>query len=97
MKKLRFIAMLLLAGCLLVAPLSSARAQNAGQTKAGAAEEQIKALQAKAIEALLEARTSFFREYFADDVVIIHGTGAIVTKAQDIDNLQSGAWPRRKG
>jgi ketosteroid isomerase-like protein len=91
MKKLSSIAAAILAICLLAVPLASARGQKTGKAKAGSAEEQVKALQARAIEALLKADTSFFQKYFADDIVIIHGTGVAVTKAQDIQNLKSGA------
>ncbi len=88
MRKLSSTVAAILAVCLLVLPLASARGQ---ETKGGNAEEQLKALQTRAIEALLKSDTGFFEKYFADDIVIIHGTGAVVTKAQDIQNLKSGA------
>ena len=87
MKKVTIIvAAILTILCFLAAPLASALAQTSGS-----AEEQVKSLQVKAIEALLKSDTKFFDKYFADNIVIIHGTGAAVTKGQDIQNLKSGA------
>src|SRR5712692_4685768 len=59
----------------------------------GNVEEQIKALQAQLVQALLKGDTSFFEKYYADDVTIIHGDGKLSTKADDeeIKNLKSGA------
>ncbi len=91
MKKLSSTVAAILGVCLLALPLASARGQETAKAKGGNAEEQVKALQARAIEALLKSDTGFFEKYFADDIVIIHGTGAVVTKAQDIQNLKSGA------
>ncbi len=51
MKKLGFIAMVVLAGCLLAAPLASERGQKTAKAKAGSTEEQIGALQARFAEA----------------------------------------------
>jgi uncharacterized protein (TIGR02246 family) len=91
MKKLGFMAMTMLAGCLLATPLASARGQKMGEAKAGSAEEQIKALQAKTVEALLKGDTNFFEKYYADDALIIHSPGTVFTKAQEIEYLKSGA------
>jgi ketosteroid isomerase-like protein len=91
MKEPSSLAATILAICLLAVPLVSAQDQKTGKAKPGNTEEQVKALQATAIEALLKADTSIFQKYFADDIVIIHGTGVAVTKAEDIENLSSGA------
>lgn len=92
MNKSAFIVAAILAGlCFPAVPLTSALAQTTSKANSGNEEEQVKALQASAIEALLKSDTHFFSQYFANDVAIIHGTGAIVTKDQDIQNLKSGA------
>jgi ketosteroid isomerase-like protein len=91
MKKLSSTLAAIFSICLLALSVASAGGQEMDKGKAGNAEEQVKALQGRAIEALLKSNTSFFEKYFADDIVIIHGTGAVVTKAQDIQNLKSGA------
>jgi Domain of unknown function (DUF4440) len=85
------VAMILAILCLLAAPLAPALAQTMDKAGSGNAEEQVKSLQARAIEALLKSDISFFDKYFADNIAIIHGTGAVVTKGQDIQNLKSGA------
>jgi ketosteroid isomerase-like protein len=90
MKKLGFIAMTMLACCLLVTPLAS-QGQKTGKAEAGNAEEQIKALQAELIQAILKGDTSFYQKYFVDDVVIVHGNGGVNTKAQEIEALKSGS------
>ena len=82
---------LLIAALTTAAPLASALAQTMGKATPANTEEQVESLQAKAIEALVKGDTNFFDKYFADNVVIIHGTGAAFTKAQDIQNLKSGA------
>ena len=82
---------LLIAALTTAAPLASALAQTMGKATPANTEEQVESLQAKAIEALVKGDTNFFDKYFADNVVIIHGTGAAVTKAQDSQNFKSGA------
>jgi uncharacterized protein (TIGR02246 family) len=91
MKKLVFIAMTMLACCLLVTPFAYAQGQKTGKAEAGSAEEQIKALQAELIQALLKGDTSFYQKYFADDGVFVHGTGGVHTKAQEIEAIKSGS------
>jgi ketosteroid isomerase-like protein len=91
MKKVSTIAAAVLAVCLLAVPLASARGRKTPKAKTGNAGEQIKALQARATEAQLKADTSFFQKYYADDIVVIHGTGAVYTKAQEIADLKSGS------
>jgi uncharacterized protein (TIGR02246 family) len=90
MKKLGFTAMTMLTCCLLVTALASAQSQKTGKAEAGSAEEQIKALQAELIQAILKGDTSFYQKYFADDAVILHGDGSVHTKAQEIEALKSG-------
>ena len=87
MKKLSFIAVAMLAICLLAGPLASAQ----GEPKAGSAEEQIKALQAEFVKAILKGDTSFYQKYYADDAISVHGLGQVFTKAQEIADLKSGS------
>lgn len=73
----------LLSICLLAAPL--ARAQN------GNAEQEVSALSDQMIQANLKGDESFYQKYYADDATIVHGNGKLFTKAQDIEDLKSGA------
>jgi ketosteroid isomerase-like protein len=91
MKKLWFIWITVLMACLLATPVASAQGQESGKAEAGSAEEQIKALEAATIKALVKADTTSIENYYADDAVIIRRTGLPVTKAQDIAALKSGA------
>jgi len=83
MKSMRIIALALVAVCLLVVPLA--------WSQGGNAEDQIKTLTDQVVQALLKGDTSFFEKYYADDAMIIRSVGTLLTKAQDIDNLKSGA------
>ena len=87
MKKLSSIAVAMLAICLLAGPLASAQ----GEPKAGSAEEQIKALQAELVKAILKGDTSFYQKYYADDAISAHGLGQVYTKAEEIADLKSGS------
>ncbi len=91
MKKLRFIAMAMLAGCLLVAPSASARGQKMSKAKAATPEEQIKALSAELVQALLKSDASIYQKYLAEDAISIHSDGKQYTKAQEIEDLKSGS------
>jgi uncharacterized protein (TIGR02246 family) len=91
MKKLGFVVMTMLACCLLVTPLASAQDQKTGKAEAGSAEEQIKALQAQLIQAILKGDASFYQKYFADDGIFVHGDGSEDTKASEIEALKSGS------
>jgi ketosteroid isomerase-like protein len=83
MKSMRFIVPALVAVCLLVATLAW------GQS--GSVEQQITALSDQAVLAYLQADTSFIEKYYADDATVIHSDGKLSTKAQEIQNLKSGA------
>ena len=82
MRSMRFIAPVLVAVCLLVAPLAWSQ---------GNVEQQIAALSDQVVQALLKGDTRFFEKYYADDAMIIRSVGMLLTKAQDIENLKSGA------
>jgi uncharacterized protein (TIGR02246 family) len=83
MKSMRIIAPVLVAVCLLVVPLA--------WSQGGNAEEQIKALQAEFVKAILKGDTSFYQKYYADDAISVHGQGQVYTKAQEIAELKSGS------
>jgi uncharacterized protein (TIGR02246 family) len=91
MKNLSSIAMAILAICLLAGPPVSAQGQQAGETKAGSAEQEIKALQVEFVKAILKGDASFYQKYYADDAFSVHGQGQVYTKAQEIADLQSGS------
>jgi uncharacterized protein (TIGR02246 family) len=57
----------------------------------GNVEQQIKTLSDQLVQALLKGDTGFFEKYYADDAVIVRGAGKVFPKAQDIENLKSGA------
>ena len=84
MRKLSYIAMAMLAICLLAAPLASAQG-------AGSDEQQIKALQAEYVKAMLAADIAFFQKVYTDDGFSIHGLGQVYTKATEIADLKSGS------
>jgi len=83
MRKVNFIALALLAACLLAAPLALGQG--------GSAEQQIAALSDQAIQAQLKNDTSFFDKYYADDAIIVHSDGKLYTKAEEIASLKSGS------
>jgi len=80
MNKLGFIAMTMLACCLLVTPLASAQGQKTSKAEAGSAEEQIKALQAQLIQAILKSDASFYQKYFAEDASLSTATALRTVK-----------------
>ncbi|MBV8142377.1 MAG: nuclear transport factor 2 family protein [Verrucomicrobia bacterium] len=91
MKKLSSIAVAMLAVCLLAEPLASTQGQQAGEPKAGSAEQQIEALQVEFVKAILKGDTGFYQKYYADDAFSVHGQGQVYTKAQEIADLKSGS------
>src|ERR1700687_4382469 len=54
-------------------------------------EQQIAALSDQFSQAFGKADTGFMEKYFADDFTGIHSDGKLLTKAQEIDNVKSGA------
>ncbi|MGZ4821961.1 MAG: nuclear transport factor 2 family protein [Terriglobales bacterium] len=54
-------------------------------------EKQIAALSDQLTQAFAKADTGFMEKYFADDFTAIHSDGNLSTKAQEIDNVKSGA------
>ncbi len=82
MKSMRIIAPVLVAVCLLA---------SLAWSQAGSAEQQIKALQAELVTAILKGDTSFYQKYYADDAISVHGLGQVYTKAEEIADLKSGS------
>ena len=83
MKSTRLIALALVAVCLLVAPLA--------WSQGGNVEQQIKKLTDQLIAAELKADTNSYGKLLADDYTGIYSNGRLVTKAQDTEDLKSGA------
>jgi len=91
MKSMRLIAPTLGAICVLILPpLAWSQGVNAQASSGGAAEQQIRTLEAQLVKALLKGDTSFFEKYFADDYTAIRGDGKLGTRTQEIENLKSG-------
>jgi ketosteroid isomerase-like protein len=72
-------------------PLATPLALGQGTKGGGSAEKQIETLQAQLVQAQLKGDTSFFEKHYVDDSTIIHGIGKLLTKAEEIANLKSGA------
>jgi len=83
MKSIRLIAPALVAVCLLVLPLA--------RSQGGNVEQQIKKLTDQLIAAELKADTNSYEKLLADDYTGIYSNGRLYTKAQDIEDLKSGA------
>ena len=83
MKSIRLIAPALVAVCLLVVPLA--------RSQGGNVEQQIKKLTDQLIAAELKADTNSYEKLLADDYTGIYSNGRLYTKAQDIEDLKSGA------
>jgi ketosteroid isomerase-like protein len=83
MRKVKLIVLVLVAVCLLAAPLALGQG--------GSVEQQISMLSDQLIQAQLNADTSFFEKHYADDATIIHGSGKVFTKDQEIADLKSGS------
>jgi len=54
------------------------------------AQQEIKALQAQDVQAILKSDTSVMEKYYSDDYIAIHGDGKLTTKAREIENFKSG-------
>lgn len=91
MTKVNLIFLALVAIYLLAAPLALGQGEKTGKAKGENVEEHIKALQAATVQAQLKGDTSVLEKFYADDAMIVHGDGTLVTKAQEIANLKSGS------
>ena len=83
MKSMRLIAPVLVAVCLLVAPLA--------WSQGGNVEQQIKKLTDQIIAAELKVDMNSYEKLLADDYTGIYSDGRLYTKAQDIQDLKTGA------
>lgn len=83
MKKMNHGVLALFCVWLLATPPALAQARNA--------EQEIAALSDAMIQANLKGDTDFYRKYYAADATIVHGNGKLLTKEQDIADLQSGS------
>lgn len=69
---------------------TSGRGMTAVEQTYASVEQQIRSLQEESKKAALKGDASFLEKYLADDYVGIDGTGAIITKAQAIQDFKSG-------
>ena len=83
MRSVNLVVSTLFSVLLMAAPLALAQD--------GSVEQQISALSDEMIQANLKGDPSFYQKYYADDATIVHGNGKLFTKAQDIEDLKSGA------
>ena len=83
MRKINLIVLALVAIYLLASPTALGQG--------GSAEQQIAALSDQMIQAQLKADTSYFEKNYADDATIVHGTGKLFTKSEEIADLKSGS------
>jgi ketosteroid isomerase-like protein len=60
-------------------------------SQGGNAEQQIKKVTDEVTAAMLKADTNSLEKLLADDFTSIHTNGALFTKAQEIENVKSGA------
>jgi hypothetical protein len=77
------IALVLITVSLLVVPLA--------WSQGGSAEQQIKTLIDQVYTALLKADTNSLETLLSDDYTGIRGDGLLLTKAQEIESVKSGA------
>ena len=83
MKSTKIIASVLVAVCLFVVPLA--------WSQGGNVEQQIKKLTDQVLAAQLKADTNSLEKLLADDYMAIRTYGTLATKAQEIEDLKSGA------
>jgi len=83
MTRVKRIALVLASFSVFVVPLA--------WSQGGNAEQQIKNLVYQAVEATLKVDTNALEKLLADDYTGIRGDGLLLTKAQEIERLKSGA------
>jgi len=76
---------------LTVALLSFGRQQSAAQSEDGAAEQEVRQTIKKYRAALLQRDAATLKQIWADDYTFTNGAGEMVSKAQRLVNLKSGA------
>ena len=92
MKKVNCIVLVAVAVYLLNAQLalSQGNTQSEKSTEVNSAKQEVNALVDQAVYASLRGDSGFLEKYYADDAMIIHSDGKLVTKAQEIANAKSG-------
>ena len=82
MRKVRLLLVALPLICVLIPTLALGQG--------GSAEQQITALTDQLNQAFGKGDSGWMEKHFADDFTAIHSNGALVTKAQEIDNVKTG-------
>src|SRR5467141_96609 len=82
---------LLLAGLISFIALPLALSQTASSTDAKTAEQEVKQMIEQYRNALTKKDTAALERIWADDYTFINASGAVVTKAERLANLKSGA------
>jgi ketosteroid isomerase-like protein len=83
MKSVKHIALVLVTFSLLVVPLA--------WSQGGSAEQQIKKATDQIITALLKGDPDSYEKLLSDDYIGIRGDGILLTKAQEVESVKSGA------
>jgi len=59
-------------------------------SEGGNAKQELKTLSNQAVQASLKGDSGFVEQYYADDAMVIHSDGKLLTKAQEIESIKSG-------
>ena len=87
MKNIKAAKAFVVAICLLTAPLLWSQAE----TPHADIEQQVRMMADQIAAAELKADTNALEKYMADDCTIIHGDGHLLTKAEEVEDIRSGA------
>lgn len=95
MRKVNFIMLAAVAVYLLTAPLAlgqggKPRTNSEKSSDSDSVKQEVKALSDQAVQAYLKGDSSFFEKHYADDGLIIHSDGKLVSKTQELENFKSG-------
>ena len=87
MKNIKAAKASVIAVCLLTAPLAWGQAESPHAD----VEQQVRMMADQIAAAELKADTNALEKYMADDCTIIHGDGKLLTKAEEVEDIRSGA------
>ncbi len=87
MKNMKAAKPLLVAVCLLTAPPAWGRTENPHAD----IEQQVRMMADQMAAAELKADTKALEKFMAGDCTIIHGDGKLLTKAEELEDIKSGA------
>jgi hypothetical protein len=87
MKNMKINRLLLIVVCLLLAVRTSGQTKNAQTTT----DQQFTTMADQIIVSELKPDIDAFERFLSDDCTIIHGDGKLLTKAEEVENLRSGA------